>query len=210
MTADSAPPHWLTWTRELQSMAQTGLTFSTTGYDTQRYRRLLEIAAEIIENYTKIPSGELVENFRLQPGYATPKIDIRGAVVQNGKILLVQERTDKGWCMPGGWADVGESPSEVVVREVQEESGFTVVPRKVMGVYDANRSGQPLEFYHAFKIIFLCDITGGEPRPSDETIAVDFFSPDALPGLSPNRTQTRHIKEAFEHLKDLHRPPAFD
>ncbi|MGD0337252.1 MAG: NUDIX hydrolase [Bacteroidota bacterium] len=210
MIANSLQPLWLSWARELQALGQTGLSYSTTNYDIQRYRRLLEIAAEIIENYSNCPREELVENFRIQPGYATPKIDIRGAIVRDGKILLVQERIDNCWCMPGGWADVGETPSEAVVREVREESGFIVMPRKIIGIYDANRGGIPIEFYHAFKIIFLCDIIGGEACASEETLAVNFFNPDALPALSSNRTNTRHISDIFEHLRDPNRPPVFD
>ena len=112
--------------------------------------------------------------------------------------------------MPGGWADVGDRPSEMVVREVWEESGFRVVPRKLIGVYDANRSGRPLEFYHAYKLVFLCDITGGEARPSNETLAVSFFDFDDLPPLSTSRTHERHLAEVRAHLADPQRPAAFD
>lgn len=204
-------PRWLEWAREIQALCQTGLAFSQTEYDTHRYRRLAEIAAEIIHSHSEIPKDPVLESFLMQVGYATPKVDVRGAVVRDGRILLVQERSDGCWCMPGGWADVGDIPSEMVAREVWEESGFEVLPRKVVGVYDANRTGgRPLELYHAYKIIFLCDIVGGEARPSDETSAVDFFDLDALPPLSTNRTNVHHLKEVFAHLGDLHRPAAFD
>jgi ADP-ribose pyrophosphatase YjhB (NUDIX family) len=179
-------------------------------YETERYRRFIEIAAEIVESQTTLSRTSLIENFLVQPGYATAKIDVRGAVVREGKILLVQERMDQRWCMPGGWADVGENPSEMVAREVREESGLQVVPRKVIGVYDANRGGKPLQFFHAYKIVFLCDITGGEPRPSDETMDVNFFSFDDLPPLSSARTDERHLAEVQAHSKDETRPTAFD
>jgi ADP-ribose pyrophosphatase YjhB (NUDIX family) len=146
----------------------------------------------------------------VQPGYATPKVDVRGAVIRDGKILLVQERSDERWCMPGGWADVGDLPSDTVEREVWEESGFEVVARKVIGVYDANRSGIPLEFYHAYKIVYLCQIVGGEARPSNETLAAAFFSFDELPPLSAERTSERHLAEVSAHYQDPHRPAAFD
>ena len=203
-------PRWLEWARELQALSQTGLAFSTSHYDIQRYKRLAEIAAEMLESHTGLSREALLRNMLAQPGYATPKVDVRGAVVREGKILLVQERTDERWCMPGGWADVGDSPSEVVVREVWEESGFQVVPRKVVGVYDANRSGRPLELYHAYKIVFLCDLDGGTAHASDETLAVDFFCFDALPPLSSNRTNQRHLREVVAHLRDADRPAAFD
>lgn len=203
-------PQWLAWVREIQALCQTGLAFSNTAYDSQRYHRLMEIGAEIAARYSGLPSGDLLGNFLAQPGYATPKIDVRGAVVREGRILLVQERTDSRWCMPGGWADVGEVPSTMVAREVREESGFIVTPAKVVGVFDANREGRPLEFYHAFKVVFLCTLAGGEARASDETLAVDFFSFDDLPPLSSNRTNERHLAEVRAHLSDPARPAAFD
>ena len=124
----STMPQWLAWAREIQALSQSGLTFSRDDYDSIRYQRLREIAAEIIQNHTGLPKDKIVDNFRMQPGYATPKIDVRCAVIRNNKILLVQERSDEHWCMPGGWADVGDSPSEMVVREAKEESGFDVAP----------------------------------------------------------------------------------
>lgn len=209
MTENSLP-HWLAWARELEALGQTGLTYSESDYDRLRYERLLGLAAEITHEHTGLPVDALVANFSAQPGYATPKIDVRGAVVRDGKILLVQERRDGRWCMPGGWADVGDLPSEMVAREVREESGFLVMPRKVIGVYDANRDGRPIEFYHAYKVVFLCDILGGEATPSDETSAVDFFDFDTLPPLSSARTHARHLAEVRAHLADPARPAAFD
>ncbi len=176
----------------------------------QRYTRLNQIAAEMIAAHTTLSAAELVENFSAQPGYATVKVDVRGAAAREGRVLLVQERRDGRWCLPGGWADVGDVPSEMVAREVWEESGFEVTPRKVIGVYDANRDGRPLEFYHAYKIVFLCEITGGAARPSDETADARFFDFDDLPPLSSPRTDPRHLEEVRAHLADPRRPAAFD
>lgn len=208
--AKTSLPQWLTWAREIQSLSQTGLAYSRSDYETQRYRRLMEIAGEMVHTHTGLPQKALLKSFMAQPGYATVKVDVRGAVITEGKILLVQERSDGRWCMPGGWADVGELPSEMVTREVWEESGFEVSPTKVIGVYDANRSGVPLEFYHAYKIVFLCDIRSGEARPSGETQAVGFFRFDDVPPLSTNRTDERHLTEVLAHLHEPHRPTAFD
>jgi len=203
-------PRWLEWARQIQSLSQTGLTYASTDYETQRYQRLMEIAAEIVQSHTALTKEAVLENFLAQPGYATVKVDVRGAVIRDGKILLVRERSDRRWCMPGGWADVGELPSAVVIREVREESGFEVLPQRVVGVYDANRGPAPLEFFHAYKIVFLCEITGGAARPSEETLAVDFFSFDDLPPLSSLRTNEQHLAEVQAHLQDTNRPAAFD
>jgi len=203
-------PKWLEWAREIQALSQTGLAFNQSEYDTQRFTRLLEIAAEIVATHSQLPKDHVLEKFLAQPGYATPKVDIRGAVVRDGKILLVQEKSDGNWCMPGGWADVGESASQAVVREVWEESGFRVKPVKVVGVYDANRSGRPLELFHAVKVIFMCELMGGKATPSIETLSVDFFDFNDLPPLSGNRTNERHLAEVMAHDKDKNRPSWFD
>jgi ADP-ribose pyrophosphatase YjhB (NUDIX family) len=194
----------------LHALGQTGLAFSDSPYDERRYQRLMEIAAEIIASYSQLDRELLVKNFLAHPGYATPKIDVRGAVVKDGEILLVQERSDECWCMPGGWADVGESPSAMVSREVLEESGFAVTPVKVVGVYDANRAGGALELYHAYKVVFLCMVNGGAARPSEETMAVKFFPFDRLPQLSINRTGVRHLEDVRAHLLDPTRAVTFD
>ena len=203
-------PQWLQWARELQAMSQTGLAFSDGYYDRQRYERMAEMAAEIMSQQTDLARQPVLEGFNEQLGYCTVKVDVRGAVVRDGKLLLVQERRDQKWCMPGGWADVGDIPSEMVTREVREESGFEVKPIKLIGVYDANRGHRPMEFYHAYKIIFLCEILGGEPTTSDETMGVEFFDFDNLPPFSGERTKAHHIEELQAHLADRNRPTWFD
>lgn len=202
-------PKWLEWAREIQALAQTGLHFAENDYQSERFSRLIEIAAEIISDHSDLGQADLVELYNKQIGYATPRIDVRGAAFQEGKLLLVRERVDGGWTMPGGWADVGDLPSEAVEREVLEESGFKVSARKVIGVYDANRTG-PLEVFHAFKIVFLCTILGGEPRISKETSQVGFFSQDEIPEfLSGERTKARHIEDAF-NAYSIDGPTIFD
>ncbi len=203
-------PKWLKIAREIQQLSQTGAAFAVTEYEKQRYKRLTEITAEIIEYHTTLEKESVQKVLMQHPGYATPKIDVRAAIIKEGKILLVQESTDKCWAMPGGWADVGNIPSEVAIRETKEESGFDVKPIKVIGIYDANRVGGMLEFFHAFKIIFLCELVGGEASTSDETLDVKFFSFDNLPALSVNRTNLKHIDEIKLHLQDPLRQTYFD
>jgi ADP-ribose pyrophosphatase YjhB (NUDIX family) len=204
------PPRWLEWAREIQALSQTGLHYAENDYQAQRNQRLSEIAAEIISQHCELEYAPLVEAFHAQIGYATPRVDVRGAVFQEGKLLLVRERQDGGWTMPGGWADVGDTPAEAAEREVREEAGFHVKACKVVGVYDANRVG-PLELFHAFKIVFLCDLIDGVARPSDETSEVAFFGLEEMPEpLSGERTRMRHIHDAFAMLKDETIPTIFD
>lgn len=204
------PPRWLEWAREIQALSQTGSHYSENEYQRERYHRLVEIAAEIVNEHSDLENGPLIDVFHAQSGYATPRVDVRGAVFQDGKLLLVRERADGGWTMPGGWADVGDVPSEAAEREVWEEAGFHVKARKVIGVYDANRVG-PLELFHAFKIIFLCELVSGEARSSNETSEVRFFGPDEIPdALSGERTRPRQILDAFSALNHPDIPTVFD
>jgi ADP-ribose pyrophosphatase YjhB (NUDIX family) len=206
---NTQPPKWLQWAREIYSLSQSGLTYSRSEYDIERYRRLQEITAEIIAGHAEVSKEGVLESFSLQAGYITPKIDVRGAVIRENKILLIQERADGKWAMPGGWADLGNAPASVAEREVWEESGFRVEAEKVVAVIDANRI-EPMEFYHAYKLIFLCKLLSGEPRTSYETLAVDFFDPNDLPPLSYYRTNENMLQEVFAHVRDPNRPTAFD
>lgn len=206
---NSRSPKWMDWAREIFSLSQSGLTYSGNEYDIERYKRLQEITAEIIANQSDIAKESVLESFSMQAGYITPKVDVRGAVVREGKILLIQERADGKWALPGGWADLGNSPASVAEREVWEESGFRVKAEKVVAVLDANRI-EPFEFYHAYKIIFLCKLLEGEPRTSHETLAVDFFDPAHLPPLSIYRTNKAMLQEVFAHIEDPDRRTVFD
>jgi ADP-ribose pyrophosphatase YjhB (NUDIX family) len=202
MTENTNIPQWLAWAREIQAIAQTGDTYAVNEWQQERYQRLMEIAAEIVSRHTQHPVEVIAESFKAQPGYATPKVDVRGAVFRDGKLLLVREKMDGGWTMPGGWADVGDAPAAGAEREVWEESGFRVKARKLIGVYDANRVA-PLELYHAVKLVFLCDIISGEATTSNETTAVGFFGCDELPQpFSGERTASRHVDHAFAAYAD--------
>ena len=202
-------PKWMEWAQEIFSLSQAGLTYSQNPFDIERYKRLQEITAEMIASQSALEKESVLESFSMQAGYITPKIDVRGAIVRDGKILLIQERADDRWAMPGGWADLGNSPSSVAEREVWEESGYRVKAEKVVAVIDANRI-EPFEFFHAYKIIFLCTLLDGDPRTSYETLAVDFFDPDHLPPLSLFLTNEDMIREVFAHVQDPNRATAFD
>ncbi len=202
-------PKWMEWAQEIFSLSQAGLAYSKNEFDLERYRRLQEITAEMIESQSDVSKESVLDSFSMQAGYATPKIDVRGAVVRDGKILLIQERTDERWAMPGGWADLGNTPASVAEREVWEESGYHVKAEKVVAVLDANRV-EPMEFYHAFKIIFLCTLVDGEPRTSNETMAVGFFDLNELPPLSLFRTNESMLQEVFAHVQDPSRRTSFD
>jgi ADP-ribose pyrophosphatase YjhB (NUDIX family) len=205
---------WLNWARELQAIAQTGLAFSKDAYDRQRYEAIRSLAARILAEHSEAEFSQIEALFTQQAGYATPKVDVRGAVFRDdGSILLVREIADAGrWTLPGGWADVNESPSESVTREVREESGFEIAIRKLAAVYDRDRHGHvPLHAFHVYKLFFVCDIVGGAPMPGVETSEVGFFTTDNLPNdLSVGRVRHHQIRRMIEHWRSPGLPTDFD
>jgi len=204
-------PQWLDWAKRLQAIAQTGIAFSKDHYDTERYAAVRQIAAEMLGAGTEAASIEpIVDLLSRDKGYATPKVDVRAAVIQQGQILLVKEAEDGGWSLPGGWADIGDVPSLAVAREVREESGYQVVARKLAAVLDRNLHGHPFFPFHAYKFFFLCDLQGGEATPSYETDGVGFFDEHALPPLSLTRVMPAQIALMFEHYRNPGKPTTFD
>ena len=202
---------WLRWAREIQSLGQTGLYYAQNHFEQERAQRLIEIAAQILSENSDIPITEALLAFTAQPGYVTPKVDVRAAVFDAEKILLVQEAHDGGWTLPGGWADVGETPRTAVEREVFEEAGLEVEVNRLIGVYDANRIEDAISIFHAYKLLFLCEKRSGELTPSVETSNVGFFSLEALPHpFSGHRTTHRHIADAVKARSDPSWETVFD
>lgn len=188
--------------RELRAIAQTGLFYSKDPYDRQRFERIRELAADLLARASGEDPSRLLALFCLDSGYATPKVDVRGAVFSGERILLVREVSDGRWTLPGGWADVNQSPAECAVREVREESGFIVRATKLAAVYDYQRRNAPHHLDSIYKLFFVCEITGGEARPSEETSEVEFFPRLELPPLSLGRTTLAQIETMYRHREE--------
>jgi ADP-ribose pyrophosphatase YjhB (NUDIX family) len=203
-------PQWLKWAREIEAIGQTGLHFSTNDFDRQRYGRMVEMAAEMLSQPTGINAEVIQKVFLDQRGYATPKVDVRGGVFKDDRLLMVREKIDGRWSMPGGWADVNEPPAAMVEREVWEESGYLVKARKLVGVYESNHDCAPLEVFHAYKLVFLCDLVGGEASTSIETTDSGFFGQDQMPPFSLARTNERIVADVFAHKHDPNLAVTFD
>ncbi|MEH2067150.1 MAG: NUDIX hydrolase [Nostoc sp.] len=203
-------PKWLEWAQKLQAIAQNGLTYSENVYDIERYKQLRAIATEMMATYSNVEHSYILDLFNREVGYATPKVDVRAAIFRDDTILLVKERSDGFWTLPGGWADVGESPSEVVVKEVYEESGYQARATKLLAVYDRNKQGHPPFPFYIYKLFFHCELIGGSPSSSIETEAVDFFAEDALPELSIGRVMPAQINRLFQHYRQPDLPTDFD
>ncbi len=198
-------PDWLAWAREMQAIAQTGLAYCRDPYDRDRYRQLQALAARAMAQGG--PVAPVADLFAAQDGYATPKIDVRGAVFDaRGAILMVREVQDAGrWTLPGGWADVNLTPAENVAKEVVEESGFQVRVDKLAAVWDRTRQGHGPSPFATYKLFFICAITGGAAAASLETSEVAFFAEADVPAeLSTGRVLRQQIARMFAH----HRTPA--
>lgn len=203
-------PHWLDWSQRLQAIAQSGLTFTQNAFEIERYEAVREIAVEIAAAHSNLSRPQIEAVFAGQHGYATPKIDVRGVVFQDGKVLLVKELKDGGWTLPGGWCDVGEPPSLATEREVYEESGYKVRAIKLLALYDRNLHDHPPSLMHIYKIFFLCELFGGQAAMSIETGGAEFFAEDALPPLSTPRTTEAQLHRFFEHSRHPYWPTDFD
>jgi ADP-ribose pyrophosphatase YjhB (NUDIX family) len=209
----SMVPDWLVWARQLQAIAQTGLTYAKDPFDRERYEQVRALAARMMAAPVGLDPLRLEAQFAAEEGYATPKVGVRaGAFREDGAILLVREASDGLWALPGGWADVNQAPSESAAREVLEESGFAVKVRKLAAVYDQDRRPPaPLRPYHIYRMFFVCDITGGSARTSIETTETGFFAEDNVPAdLSLNRTRPEHIARMFAHYRNPDLPTEFD
>ena len=205
-------PNWLRWAKQLAALAQNGLTYSDNVYEIERYEQIRRIAAEMMSAGFELDTKTFLDLFPREKGYETPKVDVRGAVFRDDKILMVREKLDGGWTLPGGWADPCQTPSEAVAREIFEESGFEARVTKLAAVYDRSRHPHlPLMPFHVYKLFFLCEITGGAAAESYETTGVEFFAEDSLPQtLSVSRTLAFQLARMFEHHRHPVLPTDFD
>ncbi|MEH7579077.1 NUDIX hydrolase [Priestia megaterium] len=201
---------WLDWAKQLQSLAQAGLAYSKDIYDVERFELIRNISVEMLSQQTGMEMTVIKDLFASETGYATPKVDIRAVIFKDNKILMVKENSDGSWALPGGWADIGLTPSEVAVKEVKEESGFDVKAVKLLAVMDMKCHPHPPSPFHIYKMFIQCEIIGGQPMKGLETSAVEFFSENKLPPLSIARNTQSQIEIAFKHLYNPKEPVYFD
>ena len=188
---------WLLWATQLQSIAQAGLAFSADRYDLDRYEQIRALSVEIMQEYTGISYQKVRELFASESGYQTPKIDIRSAVFRENEILMVREKIDGAWSLPGGWADINSSVSESAVRECSEEAGADVKPKRIIAIHHANRRNNRLLPYTTYKIFVECDLINFSFKENTETSDADFFNINNLPVLSTNRNTQEQIVMCF-------------
>ena len=200
---------WLDWAVELQSLAQAGLTYGKDDFDRERYQRIRAIAADIIRQHSGLPAARVADLFCNESGYQTPKLDTRAAIIEDDKILLVQER-DCRWALPGGWVDVNCSVRENITKEVKEEAGLDVVAERILALHDWHQHNGSTSAWHICKIFIQCRVLGGAFQPNNETLASGWFRADALPPLASEKNNAAQIALCFTAARDPQWQPPFD
>ena len=203
---------WLTWAKRLQGIASTGIHFSRDTYDRERYEEVANIAHEMLASLASVPISRiqgLVSEFA--KGYATPKVDVRGALFSDDKVLLVKEASDGLWSLPGGFADIGKSASENIEKEILEEASLKVKAQALYGIRHKAKHDYEPDARDFYKLFFLCQrIDDADPMPGLETSQASFFGRNDLPPLSRGRTLEADITAAFAFRDDPHPLALFD
>lgn len=189
---------FLGFAQKIQSIAQIGLEYAQNQYDIERYEQLREISFEMLEKLSHTKVETIRELFEHEKGYQTPKIDVRGVIFRDNTILMVQEKIDHCWSLPGGWSDIGYTANEIAVKEVWEESGLKVEPVRLLAVLDKKRHAHPSSPWYTYKLFILCREIGGSLQAGMETLGADFYPLDNLPQLSTDRITHDQIKLMFD------------
>lgn len=202
----------LDWARKVQAIAQNGLLYARDPFDLERYSQLQSLVTALLASELDLSTEQVRKLWSHDEGYATPKVDVRGGVFDGARVLLVRERSDGKWTLPGGWVDVNDAPASAVEREILEESGYRARAVKLAALLDKNNPahGHPPGIHHIYKLLFLCELTGGAPATSTETDAVEFFPLNSLPPLSMGRTTPSQIARLYRHQLEKDLPTDFD
>ena len=194
-------PEWLEWAKELQFIAQAGLTYSKDAFDIERFERIREISAEIVSRQTGLPLEKVKDLFCNEEGFQTPKLDTRAAIFKANRILLVKEKNGT-WSLPGGWVDVNQTIKSNTIKEVKEEAGLDVKATRIIAVQDRNLHNLPPYAYNVCKVFVLCEAQGGDFQPNIETIESGYFSLDEIPPLAEEKNNKEQIEMCFAAYRD--------
>lgn len=211
----SAPNKLFELAIQLESIAQAGRTYCDDPFCQDRYDTLSKMASELYGDLSHSPAHSIYSLLLGEIGYPTPKLDVRGALIENNKIFLVQERQDGCWTLPGGWADLNDSPSESVRREFLEETSIAVETTKLIALFDKLKHGHPPQIPHAYKCFFLCEKVQGQLDHYDKFSSIEIsqvavFDLDNLPTLSLNRVTAEQVELCFKHYYNFELPTEYD
>ena len=181
--------------KKLKAIADVGLLYSKNEYDIERYHEIRELTFQLLHNSTGHVMAVLKSSFPAATDYPTAKVDVRGLVMSpDKKILLIKERADEKWSLPGGWADVGYSPKEVIIKECKEETGLDVVPKQLLAVFDKRMHPHPPQPFYVYKLVFFCEAVSTTIAKGFDVLDVQYFDVARLPPLSEDRILESQIK----------------
>lgn len=189
----------------LIATSEKGLIYSDTPFHVERYSLVKEIGIKLLDIISNIKEKELEKIFIKENGYPTPKLDVRAVVPKGNSLLFVKEKDNGLWSLPGGWIEVGETIKGCIEKEVKEESGYIVTPKRILGVYDRERDKETIpSLFHVLTIYVYCEIQTyeGSAMNDFETVDCGFFDIDNLPELSLDRVSKLNIKKAFERISN--------
>lgn len=205
------PAEQLNIFKRIKAISEIGLIYAQDPYDRERYEELKQISFKLLEGISDTPIGVLENFFMPQEDYPTPKVDIRGFVLnEKDEILMAKESLDGKWSIPGGWADIGSTPSEIVVKEIEEETGIKAEVVRLLAVYDKRMHPHPPAPNYVYKIIFHCRIVGGAMNSGFDILDTNFFSLDKLPELSEERILESQLKDLFQMATSVEPKTYFD
>lgn len=194
---------FISWAKELQSIAQSGLFYGKDVFDKERYEKIRDISAQMMAKISDLEVRKVKELFCNEIGYQTPKIDTRAAIFKDDKILLVHEKNGT-WALPGGWCDYNVSVAENTIKETKEEAGLDVEVKKLIAVQDRAKHNSPLYAYGVCKIFVECTIKSGHFEDNIETTGIAYFSEDDFPKLALEKNNEEQLKLCFKAHRDEH------
>jgi ADP-ribose pyrophosphatase YjhB (NUDIX family) len=196
------PLFWLECAKKLEAIAKTGIFYGSNQYEKERFEQIAAISNELISHYANLKPSKVEKFYNVENGYVTPKVDIRSVVFKDDQLLMVKEKSDGKWTIPGGWADIGYTPNEIAIKETFEEAGLEVKPIRVLAIMDKKCHAHPPSPYYAYKIFILCVSVGGFLQAGTETSEVKYFNLDELPDLSEERITKNQLNIVIERYKN--------
>jgi ADP-ribose pyrophosphatase YjhB (NUDIX family) len=191
----------ITLAKRIKSISDIGLLYSSNQYDIERYEELQEISFDLLSEISGLEVTALKDFYKEVTDYPTPKIDVLGVLLDNeSRILLAKESADGKWSLPGGWADIGLTPKEVIIKEFKEETGLDIEPQQLLAVYDKKCYPHPPQPFYVYKMVFYCKALSHEIVKGFDVLDVSFFPIDDLPTLSKERILESQLEELYDKI----------
>jgi len=203
---------WLSFAKRLHSIATTGISYTKNHYDRERFEEIQAICSQMMALIGQVPIERIDALISAQAkGYVTPTIDVRGAVFRDDKILLVREKTDGRWTLPGGFADVGLSAAENICKEIAEEAGIAASAHLLYSIRHKAKGDYDPDVRDFYKLFFLCEPADDrDPEPGPETSDARFFARAEIPPLSTGRVIEEDLDMAWTFKSQSLSKTSFD